>query len=354
MNCNQYSILITGGAGFIGSHVTYLLLRKGFNVVSLDSYINSSAKVYKNILSLLEIEKIEINKGYRFIEGDIQDKLLLKKLFNDQINNNKPIKAVIHLAGLKSVNESLQNSLIYWSNNVCGSINIFEVMKEFDCNTIVFSSSATIYGLTNNSSINEKAEIKPTNPYGNSKATIETILNDLFASSPNSWRIANLRYFNPIGAHSSGMLGENPNNIPNNIFPCILQVAMKKRKVLNIYGNDWPTKDGTGIRDYVHIMDLAESHINTLMHLNNSVPKIINLNIGTGKGTTVLELIKTFEKVNNCKIPWKFVQRRQGDVPQCVADNSLCKKVLNWSPNKDLETMCKDGWRWASTHPYGY
>ncbi len=354
MNCNQYSILITGGSGFIGSHVTYLLLRKGFNVVSLDSYINSSAKVYKNILSLLEIEKIEINKGYRFIEGDIKDKLLLKKLFNDQINNNNPIKAVIHLAGLKSVNESLQNSLNYWSNNVCGSINIFEVMKEFDCNTIVFSSSAAIYGLTNNSSINEKAEIKPTNPYGNSKATIENILNDLYTTSPNSWRIANLRYFNPIGAHSSGMLGENPNNIPNNIFPCILQVAMNKRKVLNIYGNDWPTKDGTGIRDYVHIMDLAESHINTLMHLNNSVPKLINLNIGTGKGTSVLELINTFEKVNNIKIPWKFVQRRPGDVPRCVADNSLCKKVLNWSPNKDLDTMCKDGWRWASTHPYGY
>ena len=354
MNRKQYSILITGGSGFIGSHVTYLLLKRGFNIVSLDSYINSSPKVYKNILSLLKNEKIEINKRYRFIEGDIKDKFLLQNLFNEQINFDKPIKAVIHLAGLKSVNESFLNSLNYWSNNVCGSINIFEVMKEFDCSTIVFSSSATIYGSTNNSDINEKSEIKPTNPYGNSKATIETILNDLYASSSNSWRIANLRYFNPIGAHSSGMLGENPNNMPNNIFPCILQVAMNKRKFLNVYGNDWPTKDGTGIRDYVHIMDLAESHINTLIHLNNSNPKIINLNIGTGKGTSVLELINTFEKVNHQKIPWKFVERRPGDVPQCVADNSLCKKVLNWSPNKDVETMCKDGWKWASTHPNGY
>ena len=230
MNCKIYSILITGGSGFIGSHIIYLLLKMGFNIVSLDSYINSSPKVYKNILSLLKIEKTEVKKGYKFVEGDIKDKLLLKKIFNEQINNNKPIKAVIHLAGLKSVNESLKNSLNYWSNNVCGSINIFEVMKEFECNTIVFSSSATIYGLKNNSSIKEKSEIKPTNPYGKSKAVVESILNDLYSSSPNSWKIANLRYFNPIGAHPSGLLGENLNNSPNNIFPCILQVAMNKEK----------------------------------------------------------------------------------------------------------------------------
>ena len=351
---NQYSILVTGGSGFIGSHICYLFLKKGFNIISLDSFVNSSPQVYKNIRNLLKFENIAIDNRFKFIKGNIKDALLLRKIFKERRNINKPIKAVIHLAGLKSANESFKNSLEYWSTNVCGSISILKIMDEFNCKTIVFSSSATIYGLTENKIIDENETIKPINPYGNSKATVETILNDLYSTSPNSWRIANLRYFNPIGAHPTGMLGENNTDIPNNLFPYILQVALQKRKFLNVYGNDWPTKDGTGVRDYIHIMDLAKSHLLSLMHLLNSPPKILNLNIGTGKGTSVLELIKIFEDVNKCSIPWKLKKRRIGDVPIYVADNSLCKKVLDWVPNKDIEQMCRDGWKWASSHPNGY
>ena len=354
MVCDQYSILITGGAGFVGSHLCYLFLKKGFNIISLDSFVNSTYEVSNNIRNLLKYEKVNIENSFKFIKGDIKDTILLRKIFKEQLDINKPIKAVIHLAGLKSANESFKNPLKYWSNNVCGSINIFKVMEEFNCKIIVFSSSATIYGLTENKIINEKTKIKPINPYGNTKSTIETILNDIYFNSPNSWKIANLRYFNPIGAHPTGMLGENINDTPNNLFPYILQVALKKRNCLNVYGNDWPTKDGTGIRDYIHIMDLAKSHLLSFMNLLNSPPKIINLNIGTGKGTSVLELIRVFEEVNQCEIPWEFKSRRIGDVPICVADNSLCKKVLDWVPKKDIKTMCRDGWKWASSHPNGF
>tara|TARA_B100000886_G_scaffold333376_2_gene287346 strand:- start:5956 stop:7020 length:1065 start_codon:yes stop_codon:yes gene_type:complete len=354
MDCEKDTILITGGTGFIGSHVCYFFLKKGFNVVSLDSLVNSSKKVNKNIDNLLLSEGYEATGNLKFVKGDIRNKDLLRCVFNDQLKKNKPISSVIHLAGLKSVKQSKLNALDYWSNNVCGSINIFNVMKEFKCNSIVFSSSATIYGISENPLIKENEEFKPQNPYGKTKATIEKILEDIFEESYKSMRISNLRYFNPIGAHPSGMIGESPNTTPENLFPYILQVACGRQKELNIYGNNWPTHDGTGVRDYIHIMDLAESHYLALIHLINNKPQILNLNIGTGIGTSVKELVNIFESVNKCNIPFVYKDRRDGDVSICVADNSYSKKVLGWIPRRNIQDMCKDGWKWMSKFPNGF
>ena len=354
MDCKSNTILVTGGTGFIGSHICYLFLKEGFNVISFDSLINSSIKVNKNIDNLLISEGYKVNDNFKFIKGDIRNETLLREVFNDQIKINKPISSVIHLAGLKSVKQSKLYPLNYWSNNVSGSINIFKVMKEFECKNIVFSSSATIYGISENPLIRENEKIKPQNPYGKTKATIEKILEDLFYESSKSMRISNLRYFNPIGAHPSGMIGESPNTIPENLFPYILQVASGRLKELSIYGNNWPTQDGTGVRDYIHIMDLAESHYLALMHLIKNKPQILNLNIGTGKGTSVKQLVNIFENVNKCNIPFVYKERREGDVSICVADNSYCKNVLGWTPKREIKDMCRDGWKWALKFPNGF
>tara|TARA_Y100000589_G_scaffold330271_1_gene379405 strand:- start:10166 stop:11221 length:1056 start_codon:yes stop_codon:yes gene_type:complete len=348
------TVLITGGTGYIGSHVCYLFLKKGFNVISLDSNFNSSPKVNFSILNLLKSEGLDRNKYFKFIKGDTRNENLLRDLFIEQLENNKPISSVVHLAGLKSVKESVEYPLKYWSNNISGSISLFKIMQEFNCKIIVFSSSATIYGLSKDRFLTEESIINPLNPYGQTKATIENILEDLFSIDKSTWKIANLRYFNPIGAHPSGEIGEIPRNVPENIFPYILQVASGQRESLNIFGNDWPTPDGTGVRDYIHIMDLAESHLLALTYLLENPPRNICLNIGTNKGTSVLELVRIFEEVNNCNIPINFKARRIGDVAICVSANKLCRETLNWHPKRNIEDMCRDGWQWQSSHPNGY
>ena len=266
-------------------------------------------------------------------------------MFDNANQNKKPFSAVIHLAGLKQVANSVYNPLEYWENNVFGSINLLKIMEDNNCKTIIFSSSATIYEKTSGENIKESFSIN-FNPYGSTKAAVEKILLEVFKSKPNQWRIINLRYFNPIGADPSGLLGEQPVNNPSNIFPIILDVASNKFKRLSIYGNDWETDDGTAVRDYIHISDLSNGHIKALEFLETNKPQYLNLNLGTGIGTSVLELIKTFEHSNKVEIPYVYDKRRPGDVSYAVADNSLARSILNWSPEKKLSEMCVDGWRW--------
>ena len=346
------SILVTGGAGFIGSHTCLSLLKKGYDILVIDSFINS------NKLSLERVKNLVSEKNsnqLNSIKGDIRDQNLLNDIFLNYKSKKKPITSVIHFAGLKSVKDSVINPLKYWDTNVKGALTLLSKMKEYECYNIVFSSSATIYGKSNQIRISENTQINPTNPYGQTKAAIEKILYDLFSSKKEPWKIANLRYFNPIGAHESGLIGESPLGIPNNIFPFLTKVANGNLEKLNIFGNDWPTKDGTGVRDYIHVMDLAEGHIAALEFLlSNNKSQIINLNLGTGLGTSVLELVRTFEKINNVKINYKFVPRREGDVANVVADNSLAKSILNWQPRRSLEEMCLDGWNWQCLNPKGY
>ena len=298
------------------------------------------------------IEKILSNKNKSkvgklfFRKGDIRNYKFLDSIFEEFLLSKNPINSVIHLAGLKSVSDSLIDPLNYWDVNVNGTLNLLSVMKKNNCNNIVFSSSATIYKSKIKSKIEEDSELKPINPYGNTKLVIENLLNDLYKSERNKWRIANLRYFNPVGAHSSGHLGEDPKNNVNNLFPSVFDAVQKKIKYLPIYGNDWPTKDGTCVRDFIHIMDLAEAHLLVLNHLIKNEPQNLKLNIGTGKGFTVLEVVNTFIKEINLDLKYKFVKRRQGDYPEVVADNSLAKSILKWEPKRNLLEMCNDSWNW--------
>ena len=348
------SILVTGGAGFIGSHTCLSLIKKGYKLYVLDSFVNSSRLSIPNVIKILEIDNLETRGLIDIFEGDIRNKSFIRDVFLKSIADKKPIKSVIHFAGLKSVAESVSNPSIYWSTNLISSLNLIEVMLEFNCFNIVFSSSATVYGLGNKSPIKEDGKLNPNNPYGNTKLAVEQLLNDFFHSNKKKLKIANLRYFNPVGAHPSGFIGEDPKGIPNNIFPVIAKVAIGKQEKLNVFGNDWPTLDGTGIRDYIHVMDLAEGHISMLEFLINSGSQIVTLNLGTGIGTSVLQLINTYEKVNNTKIPYEFVQRRSGDVSELVADISFAKKLINWTPNKDLKDMCRDSFNWQLKNPYGF
>ena len=347
-------ILVTGGNGFIGSHTCLALLEKGYEVVVIDSYTNSNKKSLERVIDIINSSNKIDNIKIKVLNFDIRNQDLLEDLFLDSNRIGKPFDAVIHFAGLKSVSDSVSKPLLYWDVNVNGSINLLKVMDKYNCHKIVFSSSATIYGLSKSILVNESSDIKPINPYGKTKVAIEQLFNDIFYSNPDKWKIANLRYFNPIGAHDSGYIGEAPIGIPNNIFPYITQVAARKRDKLIIFGNDWPTPDGTGIRDYIHVMDLAEGHIAALEYLNNNQNQIINLNLGTGVGTSVLELVNTFERVNKIKIPIEFSKRRLGDCGSLIADNSLAISCLNWSPNRTLEEMCKNGWKWQSLNPEGY
>jgi len=339
-------ILITGGAGFIGSHTASLLLENGFDLIIIDSFINTSKLFLERILTLFKKIDEKYEERVKFVECDIRDFNKLNTLFKDSANEGKPINSVIHFAGLKSVTESVFDPLRYWDSNVIGSINLFKTMAFNNCKTIVFSSSATIYGNSENEFLTENSEIKPNNAYGETKFTIEKILKTLYESDKNNWKIANLRYFNPIGAHKSGLIGEYPNGVPSNLFPFITQVAMGKRRFLRVYGNDWPTKDGTGVRDFIHIMDLAEGHLSALKYLDSQDSIFINLNLGTSRGTTVLELVRTFETVNKCKIPYEFVDKRAGDVAISIADNKKALNLLNWNPQRNIEDMCIDGWLW--------
>ena len=347
-------ILVTGGAGFIGSHTCLVLLEKGFELVVLESYANSHEKALQRVEKIIRASNSKNNIHIEVIRGDIRNEEILEKLFYSSKSMGKPIDAVLHFAGLKSVEESTLTPLNYWDVNVNGSIKLFSVMSRYQCRTIVFSSSATIYALSNDKPLLEDSPIKPINPYGRNKVVIEQLLKDIYDSSPEKWRIANLRYFNPIGAHQSGLIGEAPLDIPNNLFPYITQVALGEREKLIIFGNDWPTSDGTGVRDYIHVMDLAEGHIASLEYLLNHEPQIINFNLGTGIGTSVLELINMFESVNNIKINYQFSARRSGDLASVIADNSKAVSSLNWIPKRSLKQMCLDGWKWQSLNPKGY
>ena len=347
------NILVTGGTGYIGSHTVLKLLLENHKVIVLDSNINSSQKVIKRIKEILEIFNSKYIEKISFVKGDVRDFKLIKNLFLEQQSNFTPIDAVIHFSGLKSVSESKKSPLSYWEVNILGTLNLLKIMEIFGCRDFIFSSSATVYGEINKSPFKENYKIEPVNPYAKTKATIENILVDIYQSNKDYWRISILRYFNPIGAHSSGLMGEFPLGIPNNLFPLILQSCIKNEKIY-IYGNDWPTPDGTCIRDYIHIEDLAEAHIRSLDEEFLDKERFYCLNLGTGIGTSVLELINTFKKVNKVEVPFIFGERRQGDSAFVVADNSLAKSILNWIPKRNIIDMCRDGWNWQVKNPNGY
>ena len=348
------SILLTGGAGFIGSHTCLALLEKGYQVYVIDSFVNSSPNSLDMVINIYKKKYKVSNFNLTIFKGDLRDKYFVKKVFSDIYKVNKKIDGVIHLAGLKSVFESKKDPLLYWNNNVLGTLNLLEIMDSFECINFVFSSSATVYAQTKNSLLDENSDIGPINPYGNTKLTIEKLLNDIFNSQENKSKFASLRYFNPIGAHPSGLLGESPIGIPNNIFPLIINTAMGLQKELKIYGNDWPTKDGTCIRDYIHVMDLAEAHVKVLDFLFKIKPTYFNLNIGTGLGTSVIQLVKIFEEVNDVEVPIVFDKRRMGDAPYVVADNTLSTSKFNISNKRSIEDMCRDGWKWKKLNPNGF
>ena len=334
-------ILVTGGTGYIGSHTVLELLQKGYEVTVLDNLSNSSTE------SLRRVELLT-NKIVGFVKGDITDEASLEQIFSE---NN--FSAVIHFAGLKAVGESVINPLTYYENNVFGSIQLFKVMSKYNVNNIVFSSSATVYGEPQSLPLKETMPVGvPTNPYGMSKLMIENILQDIFISN-NDWAIVNLRYFNPVGAHVSGDIGEDPNGIPNNLMPFISQTATGKRECLSIFGNDYETKDGTGVRDYIHVVDLALGHIKALDKIQQK-PGFYTVNLGTGIGYSVLDIVNTFKSATGQHIPYQFMPRRPGDVAACYADPSYAKSCLDWSATKDLSQMCFDTWRWQSKNPNGY
>ena len=334
-------ILITGGAGFIGSHTYVALVNAGYTSVILDNLCNS------NSLVLDRLKKITSTQP-EFIQGDIRDTELLNKIFSEYA-----VQSVIHFAGLKAVGESVQKPLEYYDNNVAGTLSLLKAMKNNHIKTLVFSSSATVYGDPHSVPIHENFPRSATNPYGRSKLIIEEILEDLYHSDP-SWKIARLRYFNPVGAHESGLIGEDPRDIPNNLMPYIAQVAVGQREYFNIFGNDYPTEDGTGVRDYVHVMDLAEGHVAALHYLHSHDNGLITVNLGTGQGTSVLQMAHAFEQASQKKIAYKFVERRPGDVATCWADTSLAEEVLGWKATRSIEKMCEDTWRWQHINPKGF
>lgn len=335
-------ILVTGGAGYIGSHTLVELNEAGYDFVVYDNLSNSSKQ------SLKAVEKL-IRKPIKFVKGDIRDKIKLREVFT---KNN--IQCVIHFAGLKAVGESVEKPLYYYDNNVNGTLVLLKVMDEVNCKKIVFSSSATVYGDPHTTPIKENFAIgNTTNPYGTSKYMIERILQDTYISD-NNFQIAILRYFNPVGSHESGTMGEDPNGIPNNLMPFISQVAVGKRDFLSVFGADYDTYDGTGVRDYIHVVDLANGHVKAIEYLNKVKKEPLIVNLGTGKGYSVLDMINTFEKVSGKKIPYKIVNRRAGDIACCFADCSYAKKVLNWKAKRGIEDMCIDSYRWQRLNPEGY
>ncbi|MBO8223274.1 UDP-glucose 4-epimerase GalE [Prochlorococcus marinus str. XMU1401] len=348
------TVLVTGGTGYIGSHTCFYLMEQGYKVIVIDSLVNSSVKSLERIKDILKKNNNRDLISLEFFEGSLNNKEFVDYVFHQALNKGNKIDAVIHFAGFKSVKESVQNPYLYWQNNVIGTINLVSVMNKYICNKIVFSSSATIYNANNIDLISEKNEIGPINPYGNTKRANEIFLSDIYKSDKQKWGVINLRYFNPIGAHPSGLIGESPKGIPNNIFPIIMNIAFEKKQSLEVFGKDWPTKDGTCIRDYIHITDLAKGHIKALEFMKKKDSTNLCINLGTGKGTSVLELIRIFEDTNKLKLNYNFSSRRDGDAPIVVADNSLAKKILNWVPEKSISEMCKDGWNWKLKNPNGY
>ncbi|MHC1684886.1 MAG: UDP-glucose 4-epimerase GalE [Clostridiaceae bacterium] len=333
-------VLVTGGAGYIGSHTSVELLNAGHEVIIVDNFSNSKME------SLNRIKEIT-NKELKFYKVDILNKDALEEVFK----SNK-IDVVIHFAGFKAVGESVEVPLRYYHNNITGTFVLCQLMDKYNVKKLVFSSSATVYGMKNTSPVTEELAVHTTNPYGNTKLMIEQILKDIYISD-NTWSITLLRYFNPIGAHESGRIGEDPNGIPNNLMPFITQVAIGKRKKLGIFGDDYDTHDGTGVRDYIHVVDLAKGHLKAIDKVMSS-SGIEAYNLGTGLGYSVLDVVKNFEKATEVKIPYEILERRPGDIGISYADSSKALKELGWKAEKKLEDMCRDSWRWQSRNPNGY
>lgn len=334
------AVLITGGAGYIGSHTCVELLNQGYEIIVLDNFINSKIESLKRVTDIT-------GKSFKVYKVDLLDIQKLDLVFSE---NN--IDSVIHFAGLKAVGESVALPLWYYQNNITGTINLCDVMKKYNVKNLVFSSSATVYGIPKSVPISEDLFLNATNPYGRTKLMIEEILRDLHKSEQD-WSISLLRYFNPIGAHESGLIGEDPNGVPNNLVPYISQVAVGKLERVNVFGSDYPTKDGTGIRDYIHVVDLAKGHLKALEKVK-CTSEVNAYNLGTGIGYSVIEMIEAFEKASGKQIPYSLVDRRPGDVAVCYADPTKAKIELYWTAQKGIEEMCKDTWRWQQKNPNGY
>ena len=354
-------LLITGGAGFIGSHACLELLQAGHSLLVMDSFANSGPEPLRRVAELAGVEGWHREgprwwgtapgqpQRLRLFQGDVRSAADLEGLFGA----GAPIDAVLHFAGLKAVAESVTEPLKYWDVNLCGSQRLLAAMQAVGCRTIVFSSSATIYGHPATMPIPETAAVHPINPYGHSKSAVEQMLADM-ATSESGWRVARLRYFNPVGAHPSGRIGEDPNDAPTNLFPLMVQVAVGRTPRLEVYGSDWPTPDGTGVRDYIHVMDLAEGHGAALELLLAEGPQLLTLNLGTGRGFSVLEVVKAFEAVSHLAIPYELRERRQGDVAMSIADVSEAERRLGWRATRSLTDMCRDSWTWLRSNPLGY
>jgi len=341
-------ILVTGGAGYIGTHTCIALHEAGYDMVVYDNLSNSSPEAINRVSTL-------IGQPIEFIEGDIRDVEMLRRVFASH-----KFFSVIHFAGLKAVSESVAKPLLYYNNNVSGTITLLEVMAEYNVKNLVFSSSATVYGDPETLPIDENSKRSCTNPYGQSKLAVEYILEDLAVSADN-WNLISLRYFNPVGAHPSGQIGEDPNDIPNNLMPYISQVAVGKLEKLSIFGHDYSTIDGTGVRDFIHVTDLAQGHVAALKYLEDQINTakkdsvgFLPINLGTGKGTSVLELVTAFSKVYGQPIPYQFSDRRVGDIASCYASADKAQALLGWQANLSITDMCQDTWRWQSTNPNGY
>ncbi len=333
------SILVTGGAGYIGSHTSVELLESGYDIIIVDNFLNSKPE------SLERIKKIT-GKDFKFYETDLLDEAGLDKIFAE----NK-IDAVIHFAGLKAVGESVAKPMWYYHNNITGTLILCQTMKKYGVKKLVFSSSATVYGNPASVPITEDFPLSTTNPYGATKLMIENILRDVYVSD-NEWSIALLRYFNPIGAHESGLIGEDPNGIPNNLMPYVAQVAAGKLKELSVFGDDYDTKDGTGVRDYIHVVDLAKGHLKALSKVMSS-NGVDAYNLGTGNGYSVLEMVRAFEEINGVKVPFKIADRRPGDIAECYANPKKAKEILGWEAKLGLEEMCRDSWNFMVKNPQG-
>lgn len=341
MNINK-NIFVTGGAGYIGSHTCLALLEQNFDITVYDNLSNSNIEALNRVQALT-------GKALHFIEGDILDREKLDKVLSE-----RQFDAVIHFAGLKAVGESVEMPLCYYQNNVAGTLNLLEAMRKYHMFNLVFSSSATVYGDPQRLPIKEDAKRYATNPYGRTKLMIEYILEDLCASDP-CWNIVSLRYFNPVGAHNSGRIGEDPNGIPNNLMPFISQVAIGRREQLEVFGSDYATVDGTGVRDYIHVVDLAEGHLAALRYLlEGSRGEFLAVNLGTGQGVSVLQMVAALAEASGRVIPYKLVTRRPGDVASCYADATLARVKLGWQAKLSLSDMCLDTWRWQSANPQGY
>ncbi|PHA03091.1 UDP-glucose 4-epimerase GalE [Bacillus pseudomycoides] len=333
-------ILITGGAGYIGTHTCVELLNAGYEIIVVDNFSNSKPEALNRVREIT-------GKDFKVYQADLLDKDALDTFFSEN-----QIDAVIHLAGLKAVGESVSLPLWYYENNVTGTLRLCEVMKKYDVKKLVFSSSATVYGIPESVPIFEECSLGATNPYGRTKQMIEEMLRDLYVSD-HDWSVALLRYFNPIGAHKSGRIGEDPSGIPNNLIPYITQVAVGKLSELSVFGNDYSTQDGTGVRDYIHVVDLAIGHLRALGKVLGS-NGVEAYNLGTGHGYSVLEMVTAFEKASGKRIPYRIVDRRPGDVAICYADATKAKRELGWVAEKEIEEMCEDSWRWQSNNPTGY